>query len=746
MAETDTGFLFSAKFTDDISAATRPAVASVRELGTNVKILGDSFRMANDASGALTVSMRDARAMFDTAGRSLNVMKAALKDAGVSALDTRLIMGQLNRELTAGRKEALGFSSSLSTAKESSRGLVVTLGDVVNVVKELGHLIAKPFEALAEFGNKAQEAFGERINTLRAYNALLGDSKKATEEFQWAQGFAMANPFTSSEVEDVQKRMLASGMNADQARASTAGIMDLATLKGTGPEGKKALQAGSAMFAEVGEQGLSLRTMRALSQDFGISMTRIQVELAKLVGEKTDEASLEKLQKRISKGEWSGETGGRVGQLAVLNMIKNLVGEKNLGEFAMGGAQTVEVAQSNQGEQLKNLLKTFDSEVLPGVKAYKEALAEQGALFNSNTMAGEQMSRMLQDTASASFQMKTVWESFTNGFLESFTATWNEAGKEAGTGEEGVKSLSESMKSMGSIIGGLAGPIRGTLDFMSELSPVVTVLGTALATLVTIVRGTVTSIVAYTTALADSVLHPTKARDNFRVAGEVSAEAWEQGAAHILTAAGVKEARQRLPGGNRPGIGKPEGTVADFGGGKKHKKKGGGGAYGDFVGGDWDISGGGAWAPGAAGAAPWASAVPAAAGSSPAAMVAAVDAYPTQVARAAAAGAVTPSDISGGGAWAPGAAPAAPWASAVPAAAGSSPAAMVAAVDAYPTQVARAAAAGAVTPSAGAPVVVEHVDVHIDGSTMSKAEIGDAVVEALRGLGRHTRNPSPARV
>ena len=645
MAETDTGFLFSAKFTDDISAATRPAVASVRELGTNVKILGDSFRMANDASGALTVSMRDARAMFDTAGRSLNVMKAALKDAGVSALDTRLIMGQLNRELTAGRKEALGFSSSLSTAKESSRGLVVTLGDVVNVVKELGHLIAKPFEALAEFGNKAQEAFGERINTLRAYNALLGDSKKATEEFQWAQGFAMANPFTSSEVEDVQKRMLASGMNADQARASTAGIMDLATLKGTGPEGKKALQAGSAMFAEVGEQGLSLRTMRALSQDFGISMTRIQVELAKLVGEKTDEASLEKLQKRISKGEWSGETGGRVGQLAVLNMIKNLVGEKNLGEFAMGGAQTVEVAQSNQGEQLKNLLKTFDSEVLPGVKAYKEALAEQGALFNSNTMAGEQMSRMLQDTASASFQMKTVWESFTNGFLESFTATWNEAGKEAGTGEEGVKSLSESMKSMGSIIGGLAGPIRGTLDFMSELSPVVTVLGTALATLVTIVRG---------------------------------------------TAAGVKEARQRLPGGNRPGIGKPEGTVADFGGGKKHKKKGGGGAYGDFVGGDWDISGGGAWAPGAAGAAPWASAVPAAAGSSPAAMVAAVDAYPTQVARAA--------------------------------------------------------AAVAATPSAGASIVVEHVDVHIDGSTMSKAEIGDAVVEALRGLGRHTRNPSPARV
>jgi len=688
MAETDTGFLFSAKFSDDISMAVKPAISSVKELSANVKVLGDAFKAESAANKSFTMTLGEARTMFESGGRSLNVMRAALKDAGASALDTKLIMAQLNKELVAGRKEALGFTDAAKRGADATRGLVVTLGDAIGVVKELGMLIAEPFKALNEFGNKAQEAFAEKINTLRAYNALLGDSKKAMAEFQWAQGFAMANPFTSSEVEDVQKRMIASGMGTEQARAATAGIMDLATLKGTGVEGKKALNAGASMFAEVGEQGLSLRTMRALSQDFGLSMTRIEVELAKIVGEKTDEEGLERLRKRISKGEWSGEAGGRQGQLAVLNMVKGLVGEKNLGEFAMGGANTVEVAQSNQAEQLKNLLKTFDSEVLPGVTAYKEALKEQGMLFNSNTLAGDAMSRTLQDLSSSSFQAKTVWESFVNGFLEGFVSTWNQAAAEAGNGEEGIKTLSETMKDMGSVIGGLAGPVRDTLEFFKELSPVVTVLGTALTTLVTIVKGTVTSVVAYTTALADSVMHPTKARENFKIAGEISAEAWEEGARSIAAAAGVSGARKMLPRGDRPGVKAPEPTVADFGGGKKHKKKGGkGGVYGDFMGGDWDIAEGGSWTPGAGGAAPWGSA----------------EASPAVAAAMAG----------------------------------------VASADAYPSQV----SASMAQPSGGkAAIVVENVEIIIEGSRMSAQEVGDAVADALRGIGRHSRNPSPARI
>ena len=688
MAETDTGFLFSAKFSDDISMAVKPAISSVKELSANVKVLGDAFKAESAANKAFTMTIGEARTMFEAGGRSLNVMRAALKDAGASALDTKLIMAQLNKELVAGRKEALGFTDAAKRGADATRGLVVTLGDAIGVVKELGALIAEPFKALNEFGNKAQEAFAEKINTLRAYNALLGDSKKAAAEFQWAQGFAMANPFTSSEVEDVQKRMIASGMSTEQARAATAGIMDLATLKGTGVEGKKALGAGSAMFAEVGEQGLSLRTLRALSQDFGLSMTRIEVELAKLVGEKTDEAGLERLRKRISKGEWSGEAGGRQGQLAVLNMVKGLVGEKNLGEFAMGGANTVEVAQSNQAEQLKNLLKTFDSEALPGVAAYKEALKEQGVLFNSNTEAGDKMSAMLQDLSSSSFQMKTVWENFTNGFLESFAATWTQASAEAGTGEDGIKSLSDAMKSMGEVLGGLAGPMRDTMEFFKDLGPVFTAVGVAVTTVFAAVKSFVSGLVYTASALGESVndlLHGRvgKVKENFKLAAKMAGEADEEGANSILAAAGFSSYAHRLPQGMRPGLKGAEGTVADFGGGKKHNKRGGkGGTYGDFMGGDWDISEGGAWAPGAGGAAPWGS--------------------------AAASDAVMPS---------------------------------VASVDSYPSQVARSMVAASSPPST---ITVEHVDIHIEGARMSGEEIGDAVANALRGIGRHARNPSPA--
>ena len=131
----------------------------------------------------------------------------------------------------------------------------------------------------------------------------------------------------------------------------------------------------------------------------------------------------------------------------------------------------------------------------------------------------------------------------------------------------------------------------------------------------------------------------------------------------------------------------PEPTTADFGGGKKHKKKGTGGVYGDFMGGDWDIAEGGSWTPGAGGAAPWGSA----------------EASPVSVAAMAS----------------------------------------VASADAYPSQI---AASMAQASGGKAAIVVEQVDIHIDGSRMSAQEVGDAVADALRGIGRHSRNPSPARI
>jgi hypothetical protein len=130
-----------------------------------------------------------------------------------------------------------------------------------------------------------------------------------------------------------------------------------------------------------------------------------------------------------------------------------------------------------------------------------------------------------------------------------------------------------------------------------------------------------------------------------------------------------------LPRGDRPGVKAPEPTVADFGGGKKHKKKGGkGGVYGDFMGGDWDIAEGGSWTPGAGGAAPWGSA----------------EASPAVAAAMAG----------------------------------------VASADAYPSQV----SASMAQPSGGkAAIVVENVEIIIEGSRMSAQEVGDAVADALRG-------------
>jgi hypothetical protein len=283
--------------------------------------------------------------------------------------------------------------------------------------------------------------------------------------------------------------------------------------------------------------------------------------------------------------------------------------------------------------------------------------------------------------------MKTVWENFTNGFLESFAATWTQASAEAGTGEDGIKSLSDAMKSLGEVLGGLAGPMRDTMEFFKDLGPVFTAVGVAVTTVFAAVKSFVSGLVYTASALGESVndlLHGRvgKVKENFKLAAKMAGEADEEGANSILAAAGFSSYAHRLPQGMRPGLKGPEGTVADFGGGKKHKKKGGkGGTYGDFMGGDWDISEGGAWAPGAGGAAPWGS--------------------------AAASDAVTPS---------------------------------VASVDAYPSQVARSVAAA----SSPSTVTVEHVDIHIEGARMSGEEIGDAVANALRGIGRHARNPSPA--
>ena len=385
------------------------------------------------AEGRLVVSAQ-------RAGQALQGLQGDLNRTGAAVITLNANMGKLSD----GAKGAHGGITDLAAGAHLAREAVHLLAEAVKTAYEL----------IDKFGDKAISAFNERQSSLRAYTALLGDSTKATQEFGKAQQLALLTPFLSSQIESAQKQFFVAGLRNDDANKATGrsgqadrALLALSDYSSLAADKNQSLEKGSQVLSKIKAEGyLDRKHMMELPVDLGVSASILKEEIGKIIGVKDPHG----VDKAIAGRQVSYDTF----QAALEQTDLRQFGQKRLGSMASGGAQSLEVALVNQGEQVKNLLKTFDAEKeLPGVQRYKQALADQASAFNVSTDAGKETVLTLQSFADTSMNLKATWEDFTTGFVESFSKSYNATMETLGLNEDKWKEAGVSATSLGETIG-----------------------------------------------------------------------------------------------------------------------------------------------------------------------------------------------------------------------------------------------------------------------------------------------------
>lgn len=384
------------------------------------------------------------------------VRRTSLQPLSQQAIQT----GNLNTQLKQSSEGYRSSTSSLVAFGVAAGSSFAIVSQGLSLLKEGANAAAA---ALADLDGKAVKAFGERTSTIRAYTTILGDAKQAHIEYGKANELASKTELTSASTLKAQQALIVAGFRGNDLTNALTASMDVASTKQ--PE----------------ERELTMERMgRAFSQILAAGKLRGQ-ELNQLAEAGVNRGQvLELLGKGNSAAGEKAMSGGQVtaqqGIAAVQQAILQTLGTQKLGQFATGAAGSLAGQLSNRDEALDILLKSFDGETLPAVKAYKMALADQTAQLATSSETGKGLVMMLSDFASITTNVKALWTDFTTGFLETFVSSYNAARENSGafvTMTDGVKALGQTLGEVGGFVGTLA---DGFERLLAAISPLATFL------------------------------------------------------------------------------------------------------------------------------------------------------------------------------------------------------------------------------------------------------------------------------
>lgn len=384
-----------------------------------------------------------------------------------------------------------------------SAASLLKLGAVIGSVTAL---TTKAISAIDNFADSAVKSFGERTAAIRAYTTLLGDSTKAELEFYRAQQLSQKTDFTSASIEKGTTQLISAGFRDRDLQAARLAAADIASIAEN-----KDMALGSAIraFGQIKSKGkLQTEELMQLAEGAGLSIGGVKDELAKMMKVK-DRGAVDKLLQ-------GGKVSGDVGIVAIEKAIMTQLHTSRLGEFATQSSGSLTGLVSNQQEAWQNLAKSFDSEVLPGVKRYKESLAEQTNALSVASKAGQGLSITYQSFADTSLNLKTTWTQFVTSFVTSFSESYNAVIKELGLGEKQWNATGDAAKNFGQILGQVGSILAYATAAADALAPAINVAATAFQYIGNVIHSVGEFVGIMAGAMVDTLMHPTHAVENFK--------------------------------------------------------------------------------------------------------------------------------------------------------------------------------------------------------------------------------------
>lgn len=405
--------LFRVKIRDDVSAVSKKVVSSIDELDKHAKHLGDTFRKTN--TGNLTVGLKEADRLWKSSAGNIKIFQAALKDAGASLIDTRLLVSRFSSELTAMRRQALGMdgvfrrifdprtiwvaSHSLNVLSKGLGAVRAVAGGVAGVLGSIYDVGKSGIDSVIDAATKRQNATETMAYMFEKPGTSEKDARKqAGDMFAWAQKYAKDTPLDTADITGAVGQFVTAGFDQRQAKILTQVMADQASKFMDRPEMKQnVIAAYSRMQGRGVATGEDLESLRVA----GFNASKVMESLRALPELKgmfsgikasdTDEEKAKKTKEVLGKG--------KVGTMSLIQAsIDSLEKDKpDLGEMAKKlGATSLAGTLSNLKSAWTDLLQSVDLQEWPGVKALQGFIQKISASLDASGESGKRLLKTVE--------------------------------------------------------------------------------------------------------------------------------------------------------------------------------------------------------------------------------------------------------------------------------------------------------------------------------------------------------------
>jgi hypothetical protein len=416
----------------------------------------------------------------------MKLFRASLKDAGVSALDTSLMVGQISNELRKTRREALGigtgfwekvfnprivwqFSHSLNVLSKGLSAIQAVSGPIFSGI---GKVASTMFEGGSSMVTNVIEAAQFRQNSLVAIaSEMEGDEKErmkqAKDLFAFAQQTAKETPLDTQNVIAGIRDLKVAKFTTAESKLLYRLVADQASKHLSDPGyDKQVISAFSRVQGRGVATGEDLESMRVA----GFNAKEISMALAKnhpdlLPGAKgkfavSEEQGLKYVKEMLGKGN----IGSRTFINAVIAAAEK--DKPNIGELAKQlGSTSLTGAISNAKAAFTDLISSVDIVDWPGIQALIGFLGRISAALDANSETGKRFLDTVKAGTDAIFGgLSKITQSDINGFVDTLgkgilyvADTLEKAWKWFGEILNGQKSIGEGAEEMLIDVGVLIG-------------------------------------------------------------------------------------------------------------------------------------------------------------------------------------------------------------------------------------------------------------------------------------------------
>lgn len=335
---------------------------------------------------------------------------------------------------------------------------------LISALVAIGVAAYEAFKALNDFSNEALKNYASRESQVKSYEKLFGDRDVARFEYGRAQQISTRTNLTSDQTLSAQRALTIGKIKGPLAHDLLAGITDLGTLASDEDRGSVIKRSAYAM-REIQTMGkLRSRQLNMQLGSAGLDVSEVHRVIAENHGFHANKKSKLSTHDQMSdfadalirKGAIRSEEGLKAIAIALSRQLND--GGK-LGGFASNQAGTITSLQTNKDKALKVLQTSFDSDILPSVRAYKEALKDSFKAMDANTNSGKNLRVVLADISNTGIGLKAIFEEFSASFITGFGESYNRALKDMGITtigvENGLLNTTEAAKKLATAISGI---------------------------------------------------------------------------------------------------------------------------------------------------------------------------------------------------------------------------------------------------------------------------------------------------